>query len=99
MSVSDPIADMLTRIRNAMMAGHTVTAMPSSKIKADIAKILKDEGFVKSLEQTLKNINEGTDKFNQNMEALKHNFLTRSYFRKQERQEKKEAKKAEKEKN
>ena len=48
MSVSDPIADMLTRIRNAMMAGHTVTAMPSSKIKADIAKILKDEGFIKS---------------------------------------------------
>jgi len=48
MSVSDPIADMLTRIRNAVMAGHTVTAMPSSKIKADIAKILKDEGFIKS---------------------------------------------------
>jgi len=48
MSISDPIADMLTRIRNAMMAGHTVTAMPSSKIKADIAKILKDEGFIKS---------------------------------------------------
>jgi small subunit ribosomal protein S8 len=39
---------MLTRIRNAVMAGHSVTAMPSSKIKADIAKILKDEGFIKS---------------------------------------------------
>jgi len=48
MSVSDPISDMLTRIRNAIMAGHSVTAMPSSKIKADIAKILKDEGFIKS---------------------------------------------------
>ncbi len=48
MSVNDPIADMLTRIRNAMMAGHTVTAMPSSKIKADIAKILREEGFIKS---------------------------------------------------
>jgi small subunit ribosomal protein S8 len=48
MSVSDPIADMLTRIRNAVMAGHTVTAMPSSKMKADIAKILQDEGFIKS---------------------------------------------------
>jgi len=48
MSVSDPIADMLTRIRNAIMAGHSVTAMPSSKIKADIAKILKEEGFIKS---------------------------------------------------
>ena len=48
MSVSDPIADMLTRVRNAIMAGHSVTAMPSSKIKADIAKILKEEGFIKS---------------------------------------------------
>jgi len=48
MSFSDPIADMLTRIRNAVMAGHSVTAMPSSKMKADIAKIMKDEGFIKS---------------------------------------------------
>jgi small subunit ribosomal protein S8 len=48
MSVNDPIADMLTRIRNAVIAGHTVTAMPSSKMKADIAKILKEEGFIKS---------------------------------------------------
>jgi small subunit ribosomal protein S8 len=48
MSVSDPIADMLTRIRNAIMAGHSITAMPSSKMKADIAKILKEEGFIKS---------------------------------------------------
>jgi small subunit ribosomal protein S8 len=48
MSVSDPIADMLTRIRNAIMAGHSVTAMPSSKMKADIANILKEEGFIKS---------------------------------------------------
>jgi len=50
MSVSDPIADMLTRIRNAVMAGHTVAAMPSSKMKADIAKILKEEGFIKSFQ-------------------------------------------------
>jgi small subunit ribosomal protein S8 len=48
MSVNDPIADMLTRIRNAVMAGHTVAAMPSSKMKANIAKILKEEGFIKS---------------------------------------------------
>ena len=53
-----------------------------------------DEEFVKSLEQIIKNINEGTDKFNANMEALKHNFLIRGYFRKLERQKKK----AEKEK-
>jgi len=37
---------MLTRIRNALMAGHTIVAMPSSKMKASIAQILKDEGFV-----------------------------------------------------
>lgn len=52
--------------------------------------VLNDTSLVNSLESTLKNINEGTDKFNQNMEALKHNFLTRGYFRKLERQQKKE---------
>lgn len=46
MSVSDPIADMLTRIRNALMAGHTIVAMPSSKMKVSIAKIMKEEGFI-----------------------------------------------------
>ena len=46
MSVTDPISDMLTRIRNALMAGHTNVAMPSSKMKASIAAILKDEGFI-----------------------------------------------------
>jgi phospholipid/cholesterol/gamma-HCH transport system substrate-binding protein len=59
--------------------------------------IVNDTTLVNSLKSTLKNINEGTDKFNQNMEALKHNWLTRGYFRKLERQEQKEAKKAEKE--
>ncbi len=54
--------------------------------------------FVKTLEETIKNINEGTDKFNQNMEALKHNFLTKGYFRKLERQEKKELKNENKQK-
>ena len=50
MSVNDPIADMLTRIRNAVLAGQAQVAMPSSKIKTEIAKILKDEGFVESFE-------------------------------------------------
>jgi small subunit ribosomal protein S8 len=50
MSVSDPIADMLTRVRNAVMAGQTTTAMPSSKMKAAIAKILKEEGFIEDYE-------------------------------------------------
>jgi len=46
MSVSDPIGDMLTRVRNAIMVGHTTVALPSSKIKVSIAKILKEEGYV-----------------------------------------------------
>ncbi len=50
MSVNDPIADMLTRIRNAVMVGHQMVALPSSKLKVAIAKILKDEGFITSFE-------------------------------------------------
>jgi small subunit ribosomal protein S8 len=50
MSVSDPIADMLTRIRNAVMTGQASVAMPSSKLKAEIAKILKEEGFIEGFE-------------------------------------------------
>ena len=46
MSMSDPIADMLTRIRNGQMAGHASVVMPSSKLKAAVAKLLADEGFV-----------------------------------------------------
>jgi small subunit ribosomal protein S8 len=46
MSVIDPIGDMLTRIRNAVLAGHTTVALPSSKIKVSIAKIMKEEGYV-----------------------------------------------------
>jgi small subunit ribosomal protein S8 len=45
--VSDPIADMLTRIRNANKALHEEARMPSSKMKAEIAKLLKDEGYIK----------------------------------------------------
>lgn len=50
MSVIDPISDMLTRVRNAIMAGHNVVALPSSKIKVEIAKILKDEGYISGFE-------------------------------------------------
>lgn len=46
MTVTDPIADMLTRMRNALMVGHVVVAMPSSKIKVEIARILKEEGYI-----------------------------------------------------
>jgi small subunit ribosomal protein S8 len=44
--MSDPISDMLTRIRNAQMANKATVAMPSSKVKVAIVKVLKDEGFV-----------------------------------------------------
>ena len=43
---SDPISDILTHIRNALMAGHTSVSLPSSKLKQSIAQILKDEGFI-----------------------------------------------------
>ena len=46
MTVTDPIADMLTRIRNALGAGHVMVAMPSSKINVEIVRILKEEGFI-----------------------------------------------------
>lgn len=50
MSVNDPIADMLTRIRNSVMVGQPLVAMPNSKIKVEIARILKEEGFIESFE-------------------------------------------------
>lgn len=50
MTVSDPIADMLTRIRNAVMVGHELVAMPASKMKIAIAQILKEEGFISDYE-------------------------------------------------
>jgi small subunit ribosomal protein S8 len=50
MSMTDPIADMLTRMRNALIVGHPSVAMPASKIKVAIAKILKEEGYISSYE-------------------------------------------------
>ena len=46
MNISDPIADMLTRIRNASRARHTEVIVPASRTKREIARILKDEGFI-----------------------------------------------------
>ena len=46
MSMSDPIADMLTRIRNAQAANKVVVSMPNSKVKVGIATVLKDEGYI-----------------------------------------------------
>ena len=55
MLVNDPIADMLTRIRNAQIAKHDTVVIPASNMKKSIAKILLDEGFIKNVEF----INEG----------------------------------------
>ncbi|MGB5081307.1 MAG: 30S ribosomal protein S8 [Burkholderiales bacterium] len=46
MSMTDPIADMLTRIRNAQAVGKTAVSMPSSRLKTSIAQVLKDEGYI-----------------------------------------------------
>lgn len=51
-STTDPVADMLTRIRNAIMAGYTRVNIPASKMKTAIARILKDEGFIEDYDVT-----------------------------------------------
>jgi len=51
MSMTDPISDMLTRIRNAQMVRKTTVSMPASKLKASIAKVLKDEGYIEGFSE------------------------------------------------
>jgi small subunit ribosomal protein S8 len=51
MSVNDPIADMLTRIRNGLLIQQSMVAMPSSKLRVEVARILKEEGFIEDYEQ------------------------------------------------
>ena len=52
MSMTDPIADMLTRIRNGIHAGHESVTIPASKMKIEIARILKQEGYINDYEVT-----------------------------------------------
>lgn len=52
MSLSDPIADMLIRINNSLMARHAEVEMPASKVKAAMAKVLVEEGYINGYEQT-----------------------------------------------
>ena len=59
MTMTDPIADMLTRIRNAVSSRHDYVNIPASKMKAAIAKVLKDEGFVRDFEM----LDEGPGRF------------------------------------
>lgn len=101
---AEKVKDMLTNLNQSSEnikividnLNETITGFKEGK--GAVNYITQDEELVKSLKESIQNINEGTDKFNQNMEALKHNFLTRGYFNKLERQEKKEAKRLEKEK-
>ena len=55
MTSSDPIADMLTRVRNAVMGGQQLVSMPSSKLKVEIAKILHSEGYLDEFEESQAN--------------------------------------------
>jgi small subunit ribosomal protein S8 len=59
MNMTDPVADMLTRIRNAVAARHTRVSMPASKMKLAIARVLKEEGYIKDIE-ILKDSTQGT---------------------------------------
>ncbi len=59
MNMTDPIADMLTRIRNAIMARHTRVMVPASNMKVAIAQILKDEGYIKDYD-VVKDTPQGT---------------------------------------
>ena len=52
MMTSDPIADMLTRIRNSILARHEKVDIPASKLKAEVARILKEEGYIVSYKTT-----------------------------------------------
>ena len=58
MNTSDPIADMLTRIRNASAARHKDLTLPSSKVKREIARILTEEGFIESWETATEGVQE-----------------------------------------
>lgn len=58
MTMTDPISDMLTRIRNASSAGHEVVDIPLSKLKKEVSRILKEEGFIEGFEVVKMNAHE-----------------------------------------
>ena len=72
MMMTDPIADMLTRIRNGLQARHEVVEIPASKEKAEIARILKEEGFITdySVSGDVKKVMTVTLKYGQNNEKV-----------------------------
>lgn len=86
-TLSNLAASSITMENTVEKVNSIITNMETSK--GTFNYIINDTALVNSIKATLKNVNEGSEKFNQNMEALKHNFLTRSYFRKLEREERK----------
>lgn len=78
-SLSQQISAVVSGLKNDIEAG-----------KGTVNALLKDTGMVNKLNRSLNNIQQGTEGFNQSMEALKHNILLRGYFRKQERKDKKQ---------
>lgn len=75
MSMSDPLADMMTRIRNAVMVKFDTVVMPSSRNKASIAKVLKDEGFISDFMVTDEGV-QGTLKINLKYGPNKESVIT-----------------------
>ncbi|HAE23513.1 MAG TPA: 30S ribosomal protein S8 [Spirochaetaceae bacterium] len=75
MSVSDPISDMLTKVRNASMARHEKVDIPTSRLKLEIVKILKTEGYIKNFKKI---VQEGTNfirvflKYDENEQPILH---------------------------
>jgi small subunit ribosomal protein S8 len=72
MSMHDPIADMLTRIRNAQLVGHSEVSMPASGVKGAIAKVLKDEGYIEDFAVRDKSGENGATKKKELAIALKY---------------------------
>ncbi len=68
--MTDPIADMLTRIRNAIQAGHDRVEFPASKMKANVCKVLKDEGYIRSFKIVARKANDITIKVLLKEEAI-----------------------------
>lgn len=79
---------------NTVLANLNETVTNFKEGEGALNYLSNDKELVQNLEEIMNNINEGTDKFNENMEALKHNFLTRGYFKRLERKEKRAARKA-----
>ena len=94
-TIADNVKEAFVRIRNVGIAADTLTLQINKLVenvsyevnsgKGSINALLKDEKMADNINKTLENIEQGTRAFNENMEAIKHNFLFRGYFKKQEK--------------